>query len=73
MQQTAFTYYKAHRLWLDVIETNARARSLYRTMGFREEGTLREALLHHGEHVSLVIMSMLAREYQAQEAQEKHG
>lgn len=73
VQGTAFTKYKAHRLWLDVIETNARARSLYQTLGFQEEGTLREALLHHGKHVSLVIMSMLAREYQAQEAQGKHG
>ena len=67
VQRIAFTKYKAHRLWLDVIETNARARSLYRTLGFQEEGTLREALLHHGQHVSLVIMSILAREYQRQE------
>ncbi len=69
VQQIAFTQHKAHRLWLDVIETNARARSLYRTMGFQEEGTLREALLHHGKYVSLVIMSKLAREYQTQEHQ----
>lgn len=67
VQRVAFTEYKAHRLWLDVIETNTRARSLYQTLGFQEEGTLREALLHHGKHVSLVIMSMLAREYQRQE------
>ncbi len=69
VQRIAFADYKAHRLWLDVIETNARARSLYRTMGFQEEGTLREALLHHGEYVSLVIMSMLAREHQARECE----
>ena len=67
VQRIAFTEYKAHRLWLDVIQTNARARSLYGTLGFQEEGTLREALLHHGQYVSLVIMSMLAREYQSQE------
>ena len=73
VQRIAFTGYKARRLWLDVIETNARARSLYQALGFQEEGTLREALLHDGEHVSLVIMSMLAREYQAQEAQEKEA
>lgn len=64
VQRIAFMDYNAHRLWLDVIETNERARSLYRTMSFQEEGTLREALLHHGQYVSLVIMSMLAREYQ---------
>lgn len=70
VQRIAFTEHKARRLWLDVIETNARARSLYRTMGFQEEGTLREALLHHGKHVSLVIMSMLAREYECLPARE---
>ncbi len=69
VQQIAFTQYQAHRLWLDVIETNARARSLYQTLGFQEEGTLREALLHHGQYVSLVIMSMLASEYQARECE----
>ncbi len=78
VQRFAFAKHQARRLWLDVIETNARARSLYQALGFQEEGILREALLHDGEHVSLVIMSMLAREYQAQEAQaqdaeEKHG
>lgn len=76
VQQIAFTKYHAHRLWLDVIETNTRARSLYLAMGFLEEGALREALLHNGKYVSLVIMSMLAQEYQekqAQEHQEKQG
>ena len=63
IQKLAFCEYHAHRLWLDVIETNSRAQHLYRSCGFVEEGTAREALQHCGEYVSLVIMSVLAQEY----------
>ncbi|MCG8359477.1 MAG: GNAT family N-acetyltransferase, partial [Kiloniellales bacterium] len=53
----------AHRLWLDVFPDNARARHVYRSMGFAEEGTLRDALRFGDGYASLVIMSMLAPEY----------
>jgi RimJ/RimL family protein N-acetyltransferase len=43
----------AHRLWLDVFEHNARARHVYRSMGFAEEGV----------DGSLVVMSMGEDEY----------
>jgi RimJ/RimL family protein N-acetyltransferase len=39
-----FTEYKAHRLWLDVFEDNHRARHVYQSVGFREEGLLRETV-----------------------------
>ena len=52
----------AHRLWLDVKQKNARARHLYRSAGFVEEGVLRECLAADGGWESLVLMSMLAHE-----------
>jgi RimJ/RimL family protein N-acetyltransferase len=59
----AFNEYGAHRVWLDVFDTNARARHIYRSLGFREDGVFREAILRDGEDYSLVLMSMLDREY----------
>src|SRR5262245_52277548 len=38
----AFEEHKAHRLWLDVMQFNSRARYLYASEGFVEEGVLRE-------------------------------
>jgi diamine N-acetyltransferase len=59
----AFDEYGAHRIWLDVFETNARARHVYRTLGFQEDGILREAVYRSGKYYSLVLMSLLDREY----------
>jgi diamine N-acetyltransferase len=59
----AFDELHAHRLWLDVVTTNTRARELYRSEGFVEEGILREAARRASGYVSLVMMSMLEDEY----------
>ena len=61
----AFEEWGAHRLGLDVVDHNPRARHLYRSAGFVEEGTLRECYYYPEEGVfhSSVIMSMLEREY----------
>lgn len=56
----AFGDLAAHRLWLDVKTTNSRARHLYTTESFIEEGILRECLLGPDGFESLVLMSMLA-------------
>lgn len=61
----AFIEQKAHRLWLDVKETNNRARSLYLSEGFHIEGTLRDCLKAGDAYESLIILSMLATEYDA--------
>ena len=64
--EIVFNEFEANRLWLDVFEDNHRARHVYKTIGFREEGILREAMLdRNGQLGSLVIMSILAREYRA--------
>jgi RimJ/RimL family protein N-acetyltransferase len=59
----AFEEHRAHRLWLDVKPHNERARSLYRSAGFVEEGVLRDALFHGGRFESLVVMSILRPEW----------
>jgi ribosomal protein S18 acetylase RimI-like enzyme len=58
----------AHRFWLEVLATNARARHVYETSGFTEEGSAREGyLLADGTRVDLVVMSILRREWNDQE------
>ena len=59
----AFDEHDAHRLWLDVKPHNERARSLYRSAGFVEEGLLRDALYHDGRFESLIVMSVLRPEW----------
>ena len=66
----AFDEYGMHRVWLDVFETNARARHVYRAFGFHEDGVLREAVYRDGNYHSLVLMSLLDREYR--QARESH-
>ncbi len=64
----AFSELDAHRLWLDVFEHNVRARHVYRSMGFVEEGTLRECVKWQELYRSLVVMSILAEEYSTRRA-----
>jgi len=60
---TVFEDMKAHRLFLDVFEDNARARHLYESIGFRYEGVMRDAALRDGQFFCLHLMSMLESEY----------
>jgi diamine N-acetyltransferase len=59
----AFEEFKAHRVWLDVFEANLRAQHLYRSFGFQQDGILREAVCRAGKYHSLLLMSLLDREY----------
>ena len=69
LKQLAFRDLHAHRFWLDVMSLNVRALRLYAGEGFVEEGRLRESVrLGHDDAAgwdSLVVMSMLDRDYQA--------
>src|ERR1700742_645450 len=51
----------AHRFWLEVVETNPRVRHVYRSMGWREEGIVREGFYDDalGRRGSFVQMSIL--------------
>jgi RimJ/RimL family protein N-acetyltransferase len=61
--EKVFDELSAHRIWLDVFPHNSRARHIYRSVGFVEEGVLRECVKHGDIYRSLVLMSMLESEY----------
>lgn len=63
IKKIVFEELKAHRLWLDVKDKNHRAQSLYQSEGFTREGILRECILYDEIYESLIIMSMLEKEY----------
>jgi diamine N-acetyltransferase len=65
IRERAFGELGAHRLWLDVKEGNARARSLYEAEGFVQEGVLRDSFWTGDVHETLVVMSILESEYKA--------
>ncbi|PTT81762.1 spermidine acetyltransferase [Pelomonas sp. HMWF004] len=72
LKAMAFTQLKAHRFWLDVKSLNTRALKLYQSEGFVEEGRLRESVRVTTQgadgYDSLIVMSLLDREYQARVA-----
>jgi len=74
LKAMAFRDLHAHRFWLDVKSLNTRALALYADEGFAEEGRLRESVrVNVGAaaaagadgYDTLVVMSLLDREYQA--------
>ena len=62
VKELAFNELRAHRLWLDVKAHNARARALYKSEGFSEEGLLRECIRGPVGFESLVVMALLRHE-----------
>ncbi len=76
LKRMAFRDLHAHRFWLDVKALNTRALALYQSEGFVEEGRLRESVRVSiggvgadgstgAGYDSLIVMSMLDREYAA--------
>ncbi len=63
IQKYTFKNLNAHRLWLDVKDHNERARFLYQSTGFIVEGRLRECIKNEDQYESLIIMSILQKEY----------
>jgi diamine N-acetyltransferase len=72
LKRMAFRDLKAHRFWLDVKALNVRAQALYKSEGFVEEGRLRESVRVSTDgadgYDSLIVMSMLDREFHARVA-----
>ena len=60
-----FGQLELHRIYLEVFQTNEPALRLYRRVGFREEGVLREAAFIEGRWIDVVLMAILRCEYVA--------
>ncbi|MGI5506571.1 GNAT family N-acetyltransferase [Lentzea sp. CA-135723] len=56
----AFNERGLHRVDLEVYDFNERAIHLYKKLGFREEGRLRDALLWDGVFHDAIVMSILS-------------
>lgn len=61
-----FNRLNLHRIWLGLFAQHEAAVKLYERIGFRVEGTLREAILREGNAQDQLIMGLLAHEYRAQ-------
>jgi len=60
----AFDVHGAHRVWLDAVGANARARHIYEKAGFTYEGAWREAWRRDdGSYDSLIFLGILDREW----------
>ncbi|MCL2594214.1 MAG: GNAT family N-acetyltransferase [Promicromonosporaceae bacterium] len=59
---------RLHRVSLDVLALNPRALQLYESLGFTQEGRLRDAHYIDGAWVDVILMSMLVDEYH-----DRHG
>lgn len=53
-----------NRVQLDLLSINPRAHMLYESMGFTSEGQLREAHRTEGDFCDVIVMSILATEFQ---------
>lgn len=62
----AFATYATHRVWLDVVPTNHRARRLYDALGFRTDGIVRDGISVDGRRQALLLLSLLRREWMGQ-------
>jgi len=52
-----------NRVYLEVLDSNERAQHLYRTLGFSEEGRLRQAQYKAGRYHDVVLMGLLRQEF----------
>ena len=61
----AFNTLKLHRIALEVYDFNPRALHVYKKLGFKQEGLLRDALVWKGIYHDAVQMSLLESDYRA--------
>ena len=61
----AFRLQNLRRVWLETHHTNERAVGCYRSLGFVDEGRLREHVWSDGRYVDSVLMGLLRSEWDA--------
>ena len=54
-----------NRVFLHVYSFNAKAKGLYKKIGFKEEGTLRQSVFRNSEFHDTYVMSILKSEYKS--------
>lgn len=59
----AFEVLGLRRIYLEVLDTNKRARHVYEKLGFVVEGRLREHRVKLGRHVDVLVMGLLRDDY----------
>lgn len=64
----AFNQLNLNRVWLRVAEQNQSAMRAYARAGFTREGVLRQDMFIDGRYEDVLIMGLLAREYNAARA-----
>ena len=52
-----------NRIWLCVLDINPGARDLYKKIGFKAEGRMRQAIWRNGGWHDYIVMSILGEEY----------
>lgn len=57
-----FQHMNLHRIELDVLEENERARHVYEKVGFRQEAVRRQAMYRRGRYMDIVVMGLLEGE-----------
>jgi RimJ/RimL family protein N-acetyltransferase len=63
--EACFDGWGVNRIGVRVEEGNERALALYRGLGFKEEGRLRQAAFRDGRHPDVLLLSFLAEEWSA--------
>ena len=63
MIEYGFDELNLRRIYLEVLETNSRAKRLYEKLGFVVEGRLREHQYKNGRHVDVFFMGLFPDEY----------
>jgi len=69
MLRFGFVDLALHRIYLEVLETNERARRLYDSLGFVHEGTLRHAQWKGGRHLDVHMMAILEHDWRSRNPQ----
>ena len=62
----AFKQLNLHRLGASVLEVNDRSLGLFKKLGFKEEGRLRDAIFQDGKYHTLILLSLLRDEWSEQ-------
>ncbi len=61
-----FAQLNLHKISLTVLAANRRAIHVYRSLGFRDEGTLRHEQYRDGKYLDVLLMSVLEQEWRRQ-------